>query len=330
MDKTVSVIIPAYNAEASLSYSIESALSQTLKPQQIIVINDGSTDGTERVAQSYGNKIIYLKQENAGQGAARNAGLSIAKGNFIAFLDADDYWLPDFLNTCVDFLLKHEEAVAVSTGLIVKMFNGREIILPSFLNSQKQMFEPYVIENFFQFWAEHDHVRTGSNIIRRDVIQKAGFQRADLRVSQDLEYWGYIATFGKWGFIPEPLWVGNSRAAAAEPGWLKKYKKRRQLCPTVEAWQKRIIPRLKVEEVPYFERVRGRVAAGYAHNKILSGDYKGVLEIVRKYGFSMPSTRLTKVLRIGIKSGYFGWLFTCFVIRLKETVKSWRLRKKGG
>ena len=108
-ERSVSVIIPAYNAEVSLGQSIDSALHQTLAPHEVIVINDGSTDGTENIAKSYGNKIIYLEQENAGPSATRNAGLHIAKGKFVAFLDADDYWSPGFLENCVSFLLKHEE-----------------------------------------------------------------------------------------------------------------------------------------------------------------------------------------------------------------------------
>ena len=99
-----SVIIPAYNAATSLQQSIDSALHQTLLPLEIIVINDGSTDETAMVTKKYGNNIIYLEQANAGQGAARNAGLSVARGELIAFLDADDYWMPTFLEKCTAFL----------------------------------------------------------------------------------------------------------------------------------------------------------------------------------------------------------------------------------
>ncbi len=327
-ERSVSVIIPACNAEVSLGQSIDSALHQTLVPHEVIVVNDDSTDGTENIAKSYGDKIIYLEQENAGQGAARNAGLRIAKGKFVAFLDADDYWSPGFLENCVSFLLKHEEAIAVSTGLVMKMFNGEEKILPAFLNNPTHSTKPTMLENFFQYWAEHDHVRTGSNVIRRDVVEEAGFQRTDLRISEDLEYWGYIATFGKWGFIPRPLWVCNSRAAAVRAGWMKRYMKRRSLCPTVEAWQSRILPRLKEEEIHYFETIRGRVALGFAQNKIISGNYSKALEIVNKYGTSMPYSRLTMIMQKGSKLGKPGWLLTCLLIFIKEMTKGWYLSRK--
>ncbi len=93
----VTVIVPAYNVATSLDRALESVFSQTVRPARVIVINDGSTDGTANVAASYRDRITYLEQENAGQGAARNAGLELATSEFVTFLDADDYWLPKFL-----------------------------------------------------------------------------------------------------------------------------------------------------------------------------------------------------------------------------------------
>lgn len=325
-DNTVSVIVPAFNAESSLAQCIESALAQTHRPLEIIVIDDGSTDDTDRVARNFGDAIIYLKQSNQGQGAARNMGLQNAHGEFIAFLDADDYWRQGFLQRCVWFLNTYPQAVAVSTGLIIKMVNGAERAGPLCLRHNDRIAEPIMLDDFFEFWAEQDHVRTGTNLIRRDTVEAAGYQRADLRVSQDLEYWGYIATFGKWGFIPELLWVGNSGAASVEEGWFEKYRARRSLCPTVESWEQRVRPRLKEAQIAGFDTVRGRVAANFAQNKILSRGFSEALGIVRKYGSSMPKNRLTMLLRIGAKFGTPGWWVACHVVRAKEFLKVLRLR----
>jgi hypothetical protein len=256
--------------------------------------------------------------------------LAQASGEFIAFLDADDHWLKKFLQRCVTFLEEHEETMAVSTALVIAYADGKEKIMPPCMQERERMDRPIVLENFFKFWAEQDHVRTGSAVIRKSVIDEAGAQRADLRVSQDLEYWGYIATFGKWGFIPEPLWVGGSRAAAVAPGWLKKYQQRRSLCPTVEAWEKRIVPRLKDYERPGFEVVRGRVAAYYAHNKILAGDLNEAMTIVRTYGASMPRNLLTSLMIAGYRLGDMGWRVVCFIIKSKEIAKALRLRMRAG
>ena len=147
-ENSVSVIIPAYNVEYSLNHCIESVLAQNPKPKEIIVINDGSTDNTAKVAKSYRDKITYIEQENLGQGAARNAGLKIAKGEFIAFLDADDYWLPGFLITCVDFLIKNPKAAAVNTAYIIKKW-GRKIIGPKeLLGSNNDLSNSYMLNNF--------------------------------------------------------------------------------------------------------------------------------------------------------------------------------------
>ena len=103
----VSVIIPAYNSGNSLALAVDSALAQTHRPLEIIVVNDGSTDDTADVAKNYGDQIQYVEQLNEGQGAARNTGLAMARGNLISFLDADDYWREGFLAQCVDFLEKN-------------------------------------------------------------------------------------------------------------------------------------------------------------------------------------------------------------------------------
>lgn len=301
---------------------LDSILAQTDPAFEIVVVNDGSVDETAEIAAGYGSKIIYLEQENAGQGSARNAGLQTAKGELIAFLDADDFWKPEFLEKCAAFLQEHPECAAVNTGLITRMHDGAEVIQPESLHRKDAPTAPFVIDDFYAFWAEHDHVRTGSAVIRKSVIDRAGGQRADLRVSQDLEYWGYIATFGKWGYIPEPLWVGNSRAAARAPGWLTKYRKRRRLCPTVESWQQRLLPRITSAQMPYFQVARGRVAAGYAQNHILGKNFRQARHIVKEYGMEMPDNRLTQLLKMGNQHGKLGWWIVCCIVLAREYLKA--------
>jgi glycosyltransferase involved in cell wall biosynthesis len=92
----ISVIIPAFNSEEHISEAIASVLAQTLAPAQIIVIDDGSTDGTAACAAAY-SRVELIRQENGGPGVARNAGLLRARGNWIAFLDSDDLWAPQKL-----------------------------------------------------------------------------------------------------------------------------------------------------------------------------------------------------------------------------------------
>jgi glycosyltransferase involved in cell wall biosynthesis len=94
----VSTVIPVYNGERYLDEAIESVLAQTHRPLEIIVVDDGSTDGSADVAKSFADsQVRYCYQPNSGQGAARNQGVNLASGSFFAFLDADDVWLTDKL-----------------------------------------------------------------------------------------------------------------------------------------------------------------------------------------------------------------------------------------
>lgn len=115
-EPTVSVIIPAYNCDRYIVQAIESILQQESCSYETIVIDDGSTDSTEEVLQPYGDRIRYIKQENQGVAAARNHGIEIANGSFVAFLDADDYFLPHKLARQAEILLKRPDLGIVHSG----------------------------------------------------------------------------------------------------------------------------------------------------------------------------------------------------------------------
>ena len=93
----ISCVVPVFNGERYLGETLDSILAQTYQPLEIIVADDGSTDGTASVVGRYGEQVRYLRQANAGEAAARNLGLSGASGEFVAFLDADDLWQPEKL-----------------------------------------------------------------------------------------------------------------------------------------------------------------------------------------------------------------------------------------
>lgn len=107
----ISLIIPAYNAERYLREAIASALNQTVKPAQIIVVDDGSTDGTLEVARSYGGAVKVITQANAGPAVARNLALAEADQSIITFLDADDRLVSDKIERQLDSLARHPEAM---------------------------------------------------------------------------------------------------------------------------------------------------------------------------------------------------------------------------
>jgi glycosyltransferase involved in cell wall biosynthesis len=100
----ISVIIPVYNAEKYLSEAINSVLAQSHTDLEIIAVDDGSTDSSTEILHSYGRHVKALRQENAGAAAARNAGIAACTGDYISFLDADDYWHPDKLQLQLSLL----------------------------------------------------------------------------------------------------------------------------------------------------------------------------------------------------------------------------------
>jgi hypothetical protein len=327
----VSVIVPAHNVAVCLPRCIQSILAQEDVRCEVIVVDDGSTDRTADVAAEFGDRICFIQQQNQGQGAARNAGLGAATGEFIAFLDADDYWLPQFLARTVQFLQGHAEAIAVSTGQLHLHWRRPPVKWPRFLDGDTDHAQarPAILTNFFDWWGEYDHVRTGSAVIRHEIIRQAGLQRADLRISQDLEYWAYLATFGRWGFLPEILHVCDPMPAAKKVGWLKRYEQRRRLCPTVESWQARIVPRLTPAELPGFRKARGRVALCFAQSKMLAGDYAGASGIIGTFGAEMPNCWTSRVMKYGARFGAPGRSLSAMLIRGREQMKSLLISIEG-
>ena len=118
----VSCIIPVYNGERFLGAAVDSVLAQTRQPVEIIIVDDGSTDGTPALVARYGDRVRSIRQENAGPAAARNAGLALATGAVIGFLDADDLWLPGKLAVQMTELTRSPETMICLAG----MMNFRE------------------------------------------------------------------------------------------------------------------------------------------------------------------------------------------------------------
>jgi glycosyltransferase involved in cell wall biosynthesis len=133
----ISIIIPTYNYGKYLPVALESCLQQTYKNLEIIVIDDGSTDNTREIVERYGDRIVYIFQENAGVSAARNRGIESATGDFIGFLDADDYFIEDAIRTRLDILLKNAHLGAVITETYSKKgSDGSLSCQPGFKNDR--------------------------------------------------------------------------------------------------------------------------------------------------------------------------------------------------
>ncbi len=320
-------IITAYNAERYVSRAIESALNQSFGPVHVIVVDDGSSDKTSEVARSYGDSVeLFQLEENSGPAVGRTTGLMNCRTEFMAFLDSDDYWMPDFVEETISFLDAHPEAIAVYTGFSVKDWEGKEYHKPILDHVDANYYGPNgaVCPNFYQCWSKYMGVRTGTVMMRTEVALKTGGQRADLRLTQDLEFWAYLATFGRWGFIPKPLFV-TDQLAITPAERLSKIKRRYIFFRNMEAedWARRVRPRLTdPESLEGFERVLKRIALTITLANAYTFRYRKSYRLAKENKDSLGSG-LGYVLRLGVMGGPFLWPLVCLALRLREGAKAY-------
>src|SRR4030042_1812239 len=144
----VSVIIPTYNRAHFILEAIQSVLAQTYADYEIIVVDDGSTDNTKDVLRTYGDKLKYFYQNNRGPAAARNLAISKSEGEYIAFLDSDDVWMPNRLEVQVPVLDDNPDLAFICSDARVVDSRGREINIWRKAKNNNKTFESLREENF--------------------------------------------------------------------------------------------------------------------------------------------------------------------------------------
>jgi glycosyltransferase involved in cell wall biosynthesis len=187
----VSVIIPAYNIAAFITETLDSVFAQTFKDFEIIVINDGSpdTEKFERVLEKYLDEIIYLKQENRGVGPARNVAIENSRGEILAFLDGDDVWLPEFLESQVKFLEANKYDLVYSDAYL---FGASALDGRTFMHDSPSTGEA----DFESLLDMRCNVILSGSVARRKAVLDAGmFEWKDVR-AQDFHLWLRMAHRG--------------------------------------------------------------------------------------------------------------------------------------
>lgn len=198
---TISVIIPAYNAERTILETIKSVQEQIFSDFELIVINDGSKDRTEEIVQGIkDDRIKIFAYENGGLATARNRGISHATGEFIAFLDADDLWTPDKLELQLALLKQHPEAgVAYSWTCFMDVDKQEKISL--FLPSSCDTFAG----NVYQRLLLSNFIHSGSNtLVRREAIESVGGFDPACASSADWDYWLRLSKNWSFEVVPKP------------------------------------------------------------------------------------------------------------------------------
>ncbi len=211
----VSIIIPTYNRKDFIIESVESVLNQTFRDYEIIVVDDGSTDGTERVLQPYRNLIKYIYQENKGPAEARNLGIKYSLGKYIAFNDSDDLWVPKSLELRFNFLRDSHELGLVFSDMC--LFDEKGIYKESFLSFHKHFRTiPKIVNtdnrvifrlNVFDDLLEESFISIPTVIIRRDCFNLVGLFRGRAYISsqEDREMWLRVSRKYKIGYVNEVL-----------------------------------------------------------------------------------------------------------------------------
>ena len=192
----ISVIMPVYNGESFLRETIESVLNQTSKDFEFIIVNDGSSDSTQQIIDSYDDKrIVTLNlQQNQGVSNARNRGTDLSRGKFIAFCDADDIYDPTRLQTQLDFLASNP-AVDVCGSYFIVLEDGQEILIKHPISDQE------IKEHFFT----SNCIGQPSIMGKSDVFRRFKYD-PKLQASEDYDLWTRMATGGVvFANIPHPL-----------------------------------------------------------------------------------------------------------------------------
>lgn len=198
---TVSVVIPTYNSAKYLGQAIRSVLGQGHKDVQVIVIDDGSSDQTEEVVRVSGSSVDYVRQANRGPAAARNRGIEISRGEFVAFLDADDYWLPGKLDRQVGLLSQQSDVTACHTAFMVSQREGERGRVRRYW--RRAGYHPSLRELL-----RDDCVNTSTLMMRRAALSKVGWFDETLRTSEDWNLWLRLKLSGhRLYYLPEALAV---------------------------------------------------------------------------------------------------------------------------
>lgn len=181
------VIVPLFNKEKYIEHAIQSILNQTFLDYEVLIINDGSTDESlSRIEPFLSNKIQLIEHENnKGLSAARNTGIKNAKADYVAYLDADDYWKPTFLETIHQLILNFPQAKIFGTNY--EECYGKKILKPE--NGSEHLAADFDgIIPFFKINLKQGIYNHGSVCFHKSVFEKAGFYNENLQFSEDLDF----------------------------------------------------------------------------------------------------------------------------------------------
>lgn len=277
----VSVIIPTYNRSRVLGRAIDSVLRQTFSDVELIVVDDGSTDGTRELLARYENQLTSVTQENRGVSAARNTGISRSRGKLTAFLDSDDEWLPDKLMRQVERYSRHTRDFISHTDEIW-IRDGRPLAQKSIHRKQGG--------RFFERALERCLISPSSVLLARSLLDRVGWFDESLPAAEDYDLWLRITAFYEVDFVPEPLVIKHGGAGDQLS----------QLTPAIDRYRIRAIEKiLKNENLSGENRVSAvrelvrkcTIMAAGCTKRGKTREAEAYLELARSHQASCPEAR---------------------------------------
>ena len=213
----ISIIIPLYNKEASIATALRGVLAQTYQDFEVVVVDDGSTDGGAAVVETFDDpRIRLIRQANAGVSAARNRGIAEARGEHVAFLDADDEWMPQFLEEIAALIAEYPECKARATNYI---FNSNGVKSPTILRKMPFAEGRGVLTNYFEVAScSHPPMWTSAVCIDRDLLQEISGFPLGIKSGEDLLTWARIAVRTQWAYSLKPMAQYNVELFSDKPG----------------------------------------------------------------------------------------------------------------
>lgn len=291
-ENNISVVIPLYNKYNYICEAIDSVLAQTILPLEIVVVDDGSTDGSASLVSQYQNPLVRLiRQENGGVSAARNRGLLEAKGNIIAFLDGDDRYLPEHLATIERLATEFPSAMMWATGYRRIWPDGRYED-----NVSKRACASELIKDFYWRWAKSSFTYSSSIAINRVGLDRLNtWFPVGEKLGEDQDMWFRLAEIGSVAYFNRPLVEYRVEVPGSATG-----------AP------------LKAELLPCFKRLDERLISGQVPvemrvgaKRLLSSHYLNTVRLLLKLGQHAEALKMLRQPQAS--SNIFYWIRTWLV-----------------
>ncbi|WP_022670001.1 glycosyltransferase family 2 protein [Hippea alviniae] len=271
MDKNegVSIIIPTFNRKNLLLQAVESAFNQTYKPYEVIVSDDGSSDGSGELVKKYFPETVYIYHENCGRCCARNIAIEKAKYPLIAFLDDDDIWDKKFLEICVN-RIKKGDVIGVFTNYFKLYPSGKKVI------GYKEGKTPQIVD--LKWIVRGSFIDPSTVVIKKKIVERVGGFDESLEVTEDWDLWLKVMKIGKFAYIEKPLVYKRIDICNEEIP----IKTRKHNCIVIENFYNSLSNTKKKEIEDVLKQTMSKVYMKYGAALIHSGNRKIAREYLKK------------------------------------------------